>query len=58
MNTTYLKANKKLFTLKKIQPYISEKVAALICKQFILPTLDYADFLFESATKHSLELLD
>ena len=58
VNTAYLKANKKLFTLRKIRPYICEDVAALIYKQFILPILDYADFLFDSATKRSLDSLD
>ena len=33
-------------------------MSALICKQYILPILDYADFLFESTTKRELDLLD
>ena len=58
VHNTYVKANKKLFTLRKIRPYISQSTAALIYKQFILPILDYADFLFESTVKRELGLLD
>ena len=58
VHNTYLKANKKLFTLRKIRPYVTERVAALIYKQFILPIMDYADFLFESAPKYELDYLD
>ena len=38
-HNTYVKANKKLFTLRKIRPYITQRVAALIYKQFVLPML-------------------
>ena len=31
-----VKANRKLFTLRKIRPYITQKIAALLYKQFIL----------------------
>ena len=58
MHNTYIKANKKLFTLRKIRPYITQRIAVLIYKQFILPILDYADFLFESTIKYELDLLD
>ena len=58
VHNTYLKANKKLFTLRKIRPYLSQEVSALIYKQYILPILDYAAFLFESATKQELKSLD
>ena len=58
VHNTYIKANKKLFTLRKIRPYITQRVAVLIYKQFILPILDYADFLFDSCIKHELDLLD
>ena len=58
VHNTYIKANKKLFTLRKIRPYISQRVSALIYKQFILPILDYADFLFDSTVKRELDLLD
>ena len=58
VHNTYIKANKKLFTLRKIRPHITQCVAVLIYKQFILPILDYADFLFDSCIKHELDLLD
>ena len=55
---TYVKANKKLFTLRRIRPYVTQSVAALIYKQFVLPILDYADFLVDSAPKKEIKLLD
>ena len=58
VNDAYLKANRKIFTLKKIRPYITSSVAGLIYKQFVLPLLDYADFLFESAPKRATDQLD
>ena len=58
VHNTYIKANKKLFTLRKIRPYISQRISVLIYKQFVLPILDYADFLFDSTVKRELDLLD
>ena len=58
VHNTYVKANRKLFTLRKIRPYITQRISALIYKQFVLPILDYADFLFESTVKRELDLLD
>ena len=58
VHNTYIKANKKLFTLRKIRPYITQRIAALVYKQFILTILDYADFLFDSSIKYELDLLD
>ena len=58
VHNTYVKANKKLFTLRKIRPYITQRIAVLIYKQFILPIMDYADFLFDSCVKSELDLLD
>ena len=58
VHNTYIKANKKLFTLRKIRPYVTQGVAALIYKQFILPILDYADFLVESAPTKDINNLD
>ena len=58
VHNTYIKASKKLFTLSKIRPYISQQIAALIYKQFVLPILVYADFLFDSTVKRELNLLD
>ena len=37
---------------------ITQRVSVLIHKQFILPILDYADFLFISTVKCELDLLD
>ena len=45
----------KLFTLRKIQSYITQRVSVLLYKQFILPILDYADFLFDSTVKCELD---
>ena len=58
VHNTYAKANKKLFTLRKIRPYITQRVAALIYKQFVLPILNYADFLVESTPVKEIKLLD
>ena len=57
-NDSYLKANRKLFSLKKIRPYVTPQVANLIYKQCILPLLDYADFIIESANLRSIDHLD
>ena len=51
VHNTYIKANKKLFTLRKIQPYITQRVSVLVYKQFIPPILDYADVFFDSTVK-------
>ena len=48
VNNVYLKANKKLFKLKKIRPYLMPYLSSMIYEQFILHLLDYADFVFES----------
>ena len=58
VHNTYVKANRKLFTLRKIRPYVTQGVAALIYKQFVMPMLDYADFLVESAPMKEIKLLD
>ena len=58
VHNTYIKANKKLFTLRKIRPYTTQRVSVLIYKQFILPILDCADFFFASTVKCELDLLD
>ena len=55
VHNTYLK---KLFTLQKIRPFLIQEVSALKYKQYILPILDNAAFLFESATKQELKSLD
>ena len=58
VHKTYVEANKKLFTLRKIRPYITHGIAALVYKQFILTILDYADFLVESASTREINLMD
>ena len=58
VHNTYIKTNKKLFTLRKIRPYITQWVAALIYKQFILPIIDFADSSFDSAVKCEVDRLD
>ena len=40
VHNTYINANKKLFTLRKIRHYITQRISVLIYKQFILPILD------------------
>ena len=57
VNETYLKANRKLFTLRRIRSYVSPYVANLIYKQFVLPLLDYVDFIIESAPKRAVDQL-
>ena len=58
VHNTYVKANRKLYTLRKIRPYITQRISVLIYKQFVRPIIDYADFLFDSSTKYELDLLD
>ena len=58
VHNTYVKANRKLFTLRRIRPYITQRISALIYKQFVLPILDYADFLVESAPLKEVNLLN
>ena len=41
----------KLFNLRKLRHYITDKSALAIYKQTILPILDYAGFMFISCTK-------
>ena len=54
----YLKANRKLFTHRRIRPYVSTYVANVIYKEFVLPLLDYVDFIIESAPKIAVHQLD
>ena len=49
VHNTYVKANRKLFTLRKIRPCITQRGSALIHKQFIL---DSADFLVDIILKN------
>ena len=46
---------KKKNIQRRIRPYISMSVEMLVFKRFILPILDYEDFLFDSAAKDNLD---
>ena len=48
IDSTFNKANHEVYLLKKIRPYITQEIANRIYKTFILPILDYADFLVDS----------
>ena len=48
IDSTFNEANRKVYLLKKIRPYITREIANRIYKTCILPILDYADFLMDS----------
>ena len=48
LDCMYNKANRKLYMLKCIRPLITNSVAALGYKTYVLPMLDYGDFLVDS----------
>ena len=52
------KAGYKIHMLSRIRRYITSHAASLIYKQTILPYLDYASFLMDSAHQYSLSLID
>ena len=54
----YTKANRKLYSLKIIRPYITNSIANLIYKSCVRPIMEYADFLIDSCTKSKTEKLD
>ena len=58
LDNMYNKANRKLYMLKRIRPYISNHVANLVYKTHVLPMLDYADFLVESGRMEKIERLN
>ena len=51
VDTMYNKANRKLYSLKNIRPYITNSEASLIYKTCVRPVLEYADFLVDSCNK-------
>ena len=53
--STFSKANKKLYLLKKIRPYISCAVANRVYKSHVLPIFDYADFLIDSCRQTTID---
>ena len=58
VDSIYKKANRKLYTLKLIRPYITNNTACLIYKACIRPFLEYADFLIDSCQKSKTGKLD
>ena len=54
----YSKANRKLYLLKRIRPFITNTVANLVFKTHVLPMFDYADFLVESGKAEKIDRLD
>ena len=58
LDCMYNKANRKLYMLKRIRPYITSTIANLVYKTHVLPMLDYADFLAESGKAAKIERLE
>ena len=58
VDNAYNKANRKLYTLKHIRPYITNNVASLIYKACIRPLMEYADFFIDSCNKVKTGKLD
>ena len=58
VSNVYNKSSIKIHMLSKIRRFITTQAAILIYKQTILPYLDYASFLMDSAYQYSLSLLD
>ena len=58
LDNMYSKANRKLYLLKRIRPFITNSVANLVYKTHVLPMFDYADFLVESGKTEKIERLD
>ena len=58
VDSLYNKANRKLYSLKNIRPYITNSVASLIYKTCVRPVMEYADFLIDSCTKNKTSKLD
>ena len=58
LDPMFNKANRKLYLLKRIRPYISSPVASLVYNTHVLPMLDYADFIVESGKMEKVDKLD
>ena len=58
LDNMFNKANRKLYMLKRIRPYITNSIANLVYKTHVLPKLDYADFLVDSGHADKIERLD
>ena len=58
IESTHNKANRKVYLLKRKRPYISAGLANQIYKTYILPVVDYADFLVDSGNAFNVNRLD
>ena len=58
LDCMFIKANRKLYMLKRIRLYISNYVANLVYKTHVLPMLDYADFMVDSGKTSKTTRLD
>ena len=58
VNNVYKKVNYKVYMFSRIRKYITKYAAVMIYKQTIIPYLDYAGFLMDSAYQYSLTSLD
>ena len=58
LDNMFKKANRKLFMLKRIRPYITNSISNLVYKTHVLPMLDYADFLVESGHMEKIDRLN
>ena len=58
IDSTFNKANRKVYLLKKITSYIPREIANGIYKTCTLPVLDYADFLVDSGGVSFIGKLD
>ena len=58
IDSSHNKANRKIYLLKRIRPYISVEVSNQIYKTCILPILDYADFLIDSGNVYNIGRLN
>ena len=57
LDNMFNKANRKLYLLKRIRPYITNSIANLVYKTHVLPMLDYADFLVDSGRMEKIDRL-
>ena len=58
LNSMFNKANRKLYMLKRIRPYITNHIANLVYKTHVLPMMDYADFLVDSGRMEKIDRLE
>ena len=58
LDNMFNKANRKLYMLERIRPYVTSSTANLVYKTHVLPMLDYADFIVESGRTDKIERLN